>query len=82
MFCLYVAARVFVQYLKSRPDDLTVRSSLQFLISAMNALKSKNPLSHSFLVQLEFDLENSNLGIFTAGCPGVAVCSHDVEDLI
>ncbi|KAI1942459.1 hypothetical protein LOZ66_000860 [Ophidiomyces ophidiicola] len=60
-FCLYVAARVFVQYLRSRSEDLTVRSSLQFLISAMNALKSKNPLSQSFLVQLEFDLENSNL---------------------
>ncbi|EFW19132.1 hypothetical protein D8B26_007301 [Coccidioides posadasii str. Silveira] len=69
-FCLYVAARVFVQYLKSRSEDLTVRSSLQFLISAMNALKVKNPLTQSFLVQLEFDLETSNLGILANACSG------------
>ncbi|WEW61559.1 hypothetical protein PRK78_007050 [Emydomyces testavorans] len=67
-FCLYVAARVFVQYLKSRSEDLSVRSSLQFLISAMNALKNKNPLSQSFLVQLEFDLENSDLDVPAVVC--------------
>jgi len=60
-FCLYVAARVFVQYLKSRPEDQTVRSSLQFLLSALNALKHKNPLTESFLVQLDVDLEGSGL---------------------
>ena len=62
-FCLYVAARVFVQYLKSRKDDVTVLSSLNFLLSAMQALKAKNPLTESFLVQLDVDLEGSGLDI-------------------
>jgi hypothetical protein len=57
-FCLYVAARVFVQYLKSRPDDSQSGDSLRFLLSAMNALKKKNPLTESFLVQLDVDLES------------------------
>ena len=60
-FCLYVAARVFVQYLKSRPEDSQTGDSLRFLLSAMNALKKKNPLTESFLVQLDVDLEG--LGI-------------------
>ncbi|KJZ79124.1 hypothetical protein HIM_01275 [Hirsutella minnesotensis 3608] len=56
-FCLYVAARVFVQYLKSRSDDAQAADSLRFLLSAMNALKRRNPLTESFLVQLDVDLE-------------------------
>ncbi|KAI9840058.1 MAG: hypothetical protein M1819_000251 [Sarea resinae] len=56
-FCLYVAARVFVQYLKSRPGDDHVGSSLQFLLSAMHAIKRKNPLTTSFLAQIDVDLE-------------------------
>ena len=60
-FCLYVAARVFVQYLKSRPKDGQVRASLQFLLSAMHAIKRKNPLTESFLVQLDVDLESAGL---------------------
>ncbi|KAL2429255.1 Citrinin biosynthesis transcriptional activator ctnR [Exophiala dermatitidis] len=62
-FCLYVAARVFVQYLKARKDDAAVKSSLQFLLSAMHALTAKNPLTESFLVQLDVDLEGSGLNI-------------------
>jgi hypothetical protein len=62
-FCLYVAARVFVQYLKSRPQDQTVKSSLKFLLSAMQALKARNPLTESFLVQLDVDLEGTGLEI-------------------
>lgn len=58
-FCLYVAARVFVQYLKTRPGDEQVRSSLQFLLTAMTHLKDKNPLTESFLVQLDVDLTGS-----------------------
>ncbi|RPB14964.1 hypothetical protein P167DRAFT_552229 [Morchella conica CCBAS932] len=58
-FCLYVAARVFVQYLKSRPRDEQVRASLQFLLTAMGHLKKKNPLTESFLVQLDVDLTGS-----------------------
>ncbi|WPG99587.1 Hypothetical protein R9X50_00240500 [Acrodontium crateriforme] len=60
-FCLYVAARVFVQYLKSRPKDAQIKSSLQFLLSAMHAIKRKNPLTESFLVQLDVDLEGAGL---------------------
>ncbi|PHH59761.1 hypothetical protein CDD81_2599 [Ophiocordyceps australis] len=56
-FCLYVGARVFVQYLKSRPDDAQATDSLRFLLSAMDALKRRNPLTESFLVQLDVDLE-------------------------
>ncbi|KAJ6790104.1 hypothetical protein PWT90_02108 [Aphanocladium album] len=56
-FTLYVAARVFVQYLKSRPDDDATADSLRFLLSAMNALKKRNPLTESFLVQLDVDFE-------------------------
>ncbi|KAG5912743.1 hypothetical protein E4U42_001923, partial [Claviceps africana] len=56
-FCLYVAARVFVQYLKSRPDDAQAADSLRFLLSAMDALKRRNPLTESFLVQLDVDFE-------------------------
>lgn len=48
---------MFVQYLKSRPDDDSTGDSLQFLLSAMNAMKVKNPLTESFLVQLDVDLE-------------------------
>jgi len=46
-----------VQYLKSRPDDSQTADSLRFLLSAMNALKRRNPLTESFLVQLDVDLE-------------------------
>lgn len=56
-FCVYVAARVFVQYLKSRPDDSMAQSSLQFVLSALKALKNKNPLTETFLVQLDVDTE-------------------------
>lgn len=62
-FCLYVAARVFVQYLKSRKEDSAVKSSLHFLLAAMQVLKTKNPLTESFLVQLDVDLEGSGLDI-------------------
>lgn len=56
-FCLYVSARVFVQYLKSRPDDSQTADALRFLLSAMNAMKRQNPLTESFLVQLDVDIE-------------------------
>lgn len=62
-FCLYVAARVFVQYLKARKEDAAVRSSLHFLLSTMNVLKVTNPLTESFLVQLDVDLEGSGLDV-------------------
>lgn len=51
---------MFVQYLKSRPDDTVVQSSLNFIVAALNALKSKNPLTETFLVQLEVDTEGTS----------------------
>ncbi|KKZ68457.1 hypothetical protein EMCG_05916 [[Emmonsia] crescens] len=59
-FCLYLACRVFVLYLKCRPEDGSAHSSLQFLLTAMNILKHKNPLTESFLMQLDADLEGIN----------------------
>jgi hypothetical protein len=41
-----------------------MNSSLQFLLQAMQALRRKNPLTESFLVQLDLDLES-------AGIPGL-----------
>ncbi|KAE8151866.1 fungal-specific transcription factor domain-containing protein [Aspergillus avenaceus] len=58
-YSVYIAARVFVQYLKSRPDDTAARSSLQFVFSALDALKANNPLTESFLVQLDVDIEGT-----------------------
>lgn len=63
-FCLYVAARVFVQYIKKMPDDQEVRQSLEFLLAAMRAIQRKNPLSESFLVQLKMDIEGNGLDDF------------------
>jgi len=78
-FCLYISARVFVQYLKSRPDDSTVHSSLQFVVSALNAMKSKNPLTESFLVQLDVDLEGTGIKAIDSSKPTV---SHAASVLV
>ena len=56
-----MSARVFVQYLKSRPRDDEAKSSLYFMLSAMHAMKKKNALAESFLVQLDVDLEAADL---------------------
>lgn len=60
-FCLYVSARVFVQYMKARPKDDQTKSSIFFMLAAMHAMKRKNPLAESFLVQLDVDLEGAGL---------------------
>ncbi|KAL0261217.1 hypothetical protein SLS55_004913 [Diplodia seriata] len=60
-FCVYVAARVFVQYLKNRPGDGQMNNHLQFLLQAMQALKKRNPLTESFLAQLDLDLVGSGI---------------------
>jgi hypothetical protein len=71
-FCVYVAARVFVQYLKTRPKDQQMSSSLQFLLQAMHALRRKNPLTESFLVQLDLDLESAGIPNFQQRTPMTA----------
>lgn len=60
-FCLYVAARVFVQLLRKVSEDSEIRSSLEFLLTAMDWLKRHNPLSESFLIQLTLDIRASGL---------------------
>lgn len=60
-FCLYIAARVFVHFLKRSPDDQEVYASLRFLLNAMNALKRTQPVTESFLVQLNLDIVGSGL---------------------
>ncbi|KAH7114405.1 binuclear zinc transcription factor [Dendryphion nanum] len=68
-FCVYVAARVFVQYLKTRPKDQQMNSSLQFLLQAMHALRRKNPLTESFLAQLDLDLDGAGVAGISAKKP-------------
>ena len=63
-FCLYVAARVFVQSLKRKPQDQEMYSHLNLLLAAMRTLQRKNHLTESFLVQLNLDMESSGLDIF------------------
>ncbi|KAL8766802.1 MAG: hypothetical protein Q9209_006541 [Squamulea sp. 1 TL-2023] len=60
-FCLYVAARVFVHVVKKSPNELEIRSSLEFLLAAMEHLRKINPLSESFLIQLGLDLQGTGL---------------------
>lgn len=55
-FCLYVAARVFVQLINKNPNDFQIRAALKFVLDAMTVIKRKNPLSESFLAQLDVDL--------------------------
>ena len=63
-FCLYVAARVFVQTLKRKPEDQEIYSHLTLLLAAMRTLQRKNHLTESFLVQLNLDMESSGLDVF------------------
>ncbi|KAI4184195.1 MAG: hypothetical protein LQ348_004587 [Seirophora lacunosa] len=56
-FCLYVACRVFIHVLKKSSHEAEVRSSLEFLLTAMQQLKTTNPLAESFLIQLGLDLQ-------------------------
>ena len=50
-----------MQYLKTRPKDQQMTASLQFLLQAMQALRRKNPLTESFLVQLDLDLDSAGI---------------------
>ena len=56
-FCVYVAARVYIQHLKLHPDDTEAHSAFQFFRSVINTLKATNPLAESFLFQLDVDSE-------------------------
>ncbi|CBF75691.1 hypothetical protein AN3650.2 [Aspergillus nidulans FGSC A4] len=54
-----VSSMDMTKYLKFRPDDTAARSSLQFVFVVLEALKNHNPLTESFLVQLEVDIEGT-----------------------
>ena len=60
-FCLYVAARIFLHAYKKRPQEQQIRDKLNFLMTAMQALRKKNPLAESFLAQLTVDIDGSGL---------------------
>ncbi len=60
-FCLYVASRVFIHILKKSPQEAEVRSSLEFLLAAMQQFRKVNPLSESFLIQLGLDSEGTGI---------------------
>jgi hypothetical protein len=51
-FPLFMAARVFVQQLKFQPNNPTIKSLLQYLVSILNIMKSRNPLARMFLSRL------------------------------
>jgi hypothetical protein len=58
-FCVFIASRVFIQYLKSHPEDEQVTISLKFLIGSLGQMKKRNPLAESFLAQLDLDLNGT-----------------------
>lgn len=60
-FCLYVSARVFVQYLKARRNDQHIQASLNFVLQAMHAIKKRNGLTESFIAQLDLDMESAGI---------------------
>jgi hypothetical protein len=73
-----------VQYLKWKPKDQNMIASLQFLGSAMHILKRKNPLTESFLAQLEVDLEGTGIVIgpkaLSPWSKGGDTCPADVQE--
>lgn len=62
--------------MKISPNDAQTGDSFRFLLSAMSAMKRKNPLAESFLVQLEIDLEG--LGMQSGWNPPLHVRNHAV----
>ena len=60
-FCLYVASRVFIHLLKKNSEESEIRSSLQFLLAAMQQFRKVSPLSESFLIQLGLDSEGTGI---------------------
>ncbi|KAK9321002.1 fungal-specific transcription factor domain-containing protein [Lipomyces orientalis] len=57
-FCVYIAARCFVQALRTSTNaiDPDKRARLDFLLTALDNMKLDIPIAQSFLLQLEVDL--------------------------
>ena len=53
-----------MQYVKSTPQDGEAKASLEFLLTAMAALRKKVPLAESFMIQLQLDIEGNGLDLF------------------
>ncbi|OGM50656.1 C6 transcription factor Prf [Aspergillus bombycis] len=59
-FCVYVAARVYIQHLKLDPENTEAHSAFQFFRSVIHTLKATNPLAESFLFQLDVDSQGGS----------------------
>lgn len=81
-FCLYVAARVFIHVLKKSPNEPEIRSSLEFLLAAMQQFRQINPLSESFLIQLGLDLEGSGMDFLLQNPSHSATIREKLEILV
>lgn len=62
-FSIYVAARVLVQYLKLNPQDAESKQALEFLLLAMASIRTRSPLSESFMIQLNLDIESNGIEV-------------------
>ncbi|KAL8815257.1 MAG: hypothetical protein Q9223_005594 [Gallowayella weberi] len=80
-FCLYVAARVFIHVLKKSPDEAEIRSSLEFLLAAMQQFRRINPLSESFLIQLGLDLEGTGMDFLLQNSSHTAISLSTMKRL-
>jgi hypothetical protein len=58
-FCLYVASRVVIQYLKWNPNDSQSMATLHLFMAAMHSFKRRNPFAEPLLLQLEVDIEGT-----------------------
>lgn len=60
-FNLYVAAGVLIEGCLSPETGQHSRNSLEFLLTALNAMGSKRAVSKSFLTQLKIDLDTAGI---------------------
>ncbi|KAK9487961.1 hypothetical protein V1527DRAFT_458974 [Lipomyces starkeyi] len=72
-FCVYIAARCFVQALRTSPEGLdpATRARLDFLLTALDNMKEDVPIAQSFLLQLEVDMAN----LLDEGCSVLEECA-------
>lgn len=60
-FCLYIAARVLIHTYVKRRDAVDVREKFEFLLGAMQTHMEKTPITASFLMQLQLELEAAGI---------------------
>ena len=59
--CLYIAASVFVQDLRSEEPDTQSMPTLDFLLAAMKAIGNRHSVTKCFAARLELDIESSGI---------------------